>query len=64
MDASSDLAPEGPLGSPSQTEPKDIDLTKKVRFDTSTEDVDERKTYEESDPNNLGAVNKRPHIQG
>jgi hypothetical protein len=85
MDALSDLAPEGPLGSPAQTEPKDTDPTeKKVRFDTATENVEEdgryqpsnpptpysltkilriekRKTHpEESDPNEFGAVEKRP----
>ena len=61
MDASSDLAPEGPLGSPSQTEPKEIDLTeKKVRFDTSTENVDEDGRYQPSNPSTLMNIDENP----
>jgi hypothetical protein len=64
MDTSSDLAPEGPLGSPAQTEPKDIDHTeKKVRFDTAIENAEEDGRYQSSYPSTPRLINENPQKQ-
>ena len=63
MDASNDLAPKELVGSSAQTEPKDIDpIEKKVRFDTSTEDVEEDGGYQPPNPSTPIFINQNLQI--